>query len=104
MNRLQANNIIKGSNNAVTGGNNIMIGNNGIVSGQNTWVFSSSLAVNGNSLLVIGNFEINMARVGDILNNPASTIRCLDPNQVGEYFQAFRNQAGFVLDRIKSMI
>lgn len=80
--RLQANNIIKGSNNAVSGGNNIMIGNNGIVSGQNIWVFSNSLAVNGNSLLVIGNFEINMARVGDILNNPFSTIRCLDPNQL----------------------
>lgn len=82
MSRLQANNIIKGSNNAVSGGNNIMIGNNGILSGQNLWVFSSSLAVNGNSLLVIGTFEINLARVGDIMNNPSSVIRCLDPNQV----------------------
>lgn len=68
-----------------------MIGNNGIVNGQNIWVFSNSLAVNGNSLLVVGNFEINMARVGDILRSPSSAIRCLDPNQLNSYYQAFRS-------------
>ena len=83
MDRLQANNIIRGSNNAVTGGNNIMIGNNGIVQGQNVWVFSNSLNISGSSLLVIGNFRIDLARVGEIMNNPSSVIACLDPNQVG---------------------
>jgi hypothetical protein len=104
VNRLQVNNIIKGNNNAVTGGNNIMIGNNGIVNGYNIWVFSNSLAVNGNRLLIIGNFEINMAKIGDILKNPSSAIRCLDPSQLNSYFQAFRSQAGFIMDRVRTMM
>jgi hypothetical protein len=81
-----------------------MIGNNGIINGYNIWVFSNSLAVNGNRLLIIGNFEINMAKIGDILKNPSSAIRCLDPSQLNSYFQAFRNQAGFIMDRVRTMM